>query len=56
MKSAATWFYILTVACVITPYALGVRPRTQREWHCIALAVTFLAWILLLMEPLRAGS
>jgi ribulose-5-phosphate 4-epimerase/fuculose-1-phosphate aldolase len=52
MNSAATWFVLLTGACLGGPYLLGVRPRTSRQWLSIAITVGFLAWILLFMASL----
>ena len=39
--------------CLVGPYVLGVRPRTRRDWQYIAITIAFLAWILLLMVPVR---
>jgi hypothetical protein len=55
LKSATTWFVIVTLACVAGPYLLGVRPRTPRERQYLALTLAFLAWVLLMMESLRSG-
>lgn len=49
VRSAATWFLILASACVGAPYLLGVQPRTRRERRYVAIAIAFLAWVLLLM-------
>lgn len=51
MRSHATWFVLLGILTLMLPYALGVRPRTPRDWQAIAITIAFLAWILLLMEP-----
>jgi hypothetical protein len=31
-----------------------VRPNSRQQWLCVALTITFLAWLLLLMAPLRS--
>jgi hypothetical protein len=54
MRSASTWFLILTGACIAAPYVLGVRPRTRRDWVCLTLTLAFLAWILPLMISVRS--
>ena len=54
MKSAGTWFLLLLVVCVVTPYLLGVRPRTRREWTYLAVTIAFLVWLLPLMAALRS--
>jgi hypothetical protein len=54
MRSPATWFLILVLVCVLGPYALGVRPRTRRQWQYVALTIAFLAWLLPLMASLRS--
>ena len=54
MGWAGTWFFVLSSACIIGPYALGVRPRTGRDRFCLALTLTFLAWLLLLMASVRS--
>lgn len=54
MRSFWTWFVVLLLMCMVTPYALGVRPRTRRDWLAIALIVAFLMWLLPALEtPLR---
>ena len=55
MRSAATWFFLLTGVCVVAPYVLGVQPKTRRDRVCLALTIAFLAWILPLMISLRSG-
>jgi hypothetical protein len=55
MKSALTAVIVLTgAACVIEigARALGVQPKTRRDWILVALTITFLVW-LGLMVPLR---
>jgi hypothetical protein len=54
MPSAATWFIILVGVCIAGPYLLGVRPRTPRERHYVALTIAFLAWVLLFMAALHS--
>jgi hypothetical protein len=54
MKSHAAWFVLLLVLCIAGPYALGVPPRARRHWTLIAMTIAFLAWVLLLMAPLRS--
>ena len=54
MKSAGTWFLILTAVSLAGPYFLGVPPRTRRQWLYLALTIAFLAWILPLMVSLRS--
>jgi len=54
LRSRETWFVVLVVAgCVIAPYLLGVAPRTARQRVYLAITITFLAWVLPLMAPLR---
>ena len=53
MRSHATWFLMLAAACIAGPYLLGVPPRTPRQRLYLALTIAFLAWVLLLMAPLR---
>ena len=54
MKSAGTWFLVLVGVCVAGPYLLGVRPRTQRQWLYLAIAIAFLTWVLPFMASLRS--
>ena len=54
MKSAGSWFLLLTVVCIVGPYVLGVRPRTRRHWIALAVTIAFLAWVLLFMGSLRS--
>lgn len=55
MHSFWTWFLVLLVACIAAPYAMGVRPRTQRDWLALALTIAFLMWLLPSLEvPLRS--
>ena len=54
MKSPITWFWLLASVCEAGPYFLGVRPNSPRERLYIALTITFLAWLLLNMAPLRS--
>jgi len=53
LKLPMTWFVVLAVASVLGPLALGVRPRTPREWWYIRVVLAFLALILPLMAALR---
>jgi len=52
--SATTWFLLLLAASIVGPYAFGVRPRTRSEWTYVAIAIAFVAWMLVLMAPLRS--
>jgi hypothetical protein len=54
MRSANTWFLVLTTACIVGPYLFGVRPTTRQDWFLIAVTIAFLAWVLPLMASLRA--
>ena len=56
MRSPSSWFVALALVCIAGPYVLGVRPRTVRERRYVAVAIAFLAWVLLLMAPLRSMS
>jgi hypothetical protein len=53
LRSAVTWWVLLSAVCVAGPYLLGVRPRTPRERLYLALTLAFLAWVLPLMTSLR---
>jgi len=54
MHSASAWFAILAGVCIAGPYVFGVRPRTRRDWACLALTLAFLAWVLPLMSAVRS--
>jgi hypothetical protein len=54
VRSHANWFFVLALVALIGPYALGVRPRTRRQWAYVALTIAFLLWVLALMAPLRS--
>ena len=54
MKSHSSWFWLLAALCVAAPYFLRVQPRTRRQWTYLAVTLAFLAWVLLLMTPLRS--
>jgi hypothetical protein len=54
MKSPASWFLLLLAVCIAGPYVFGVRPKTRREWIYIGLTIGFIAWMLILMAPLRS--
>jgi hypothetical protein len=54
LRSPDTWALALTAACIVGPYVLGVRPRTEREWMYIAVAIAFIVWILFFMASLRS--
>ena len=54
IRSAVAWFLLLTGVCLVGPYVLGVRPRTERQWLYIALTIAFLAWVLGFMVSLRS--
>jgi hypothetical protein len=53
MKSHGSWFLLLLAICILGPYVLGVRPKSNRQWAYIAITVAFIAWVLL-MAPLRS--
>jgi hypothetical protein len=53
LRFASTWFVLLSAVCIGGPYLLGVNPRTRRERLYVAITLAFLAWMLLLMTPLR---
>jgi hypothetical protein len=54
VTSHATWFVVLLIICVGGPYALGMPPASRRQWTLVAVTIAFLAWVLLLMAPLRS--
>jgi len=54
MDAAAAWFLMLAAMSVAGPYALGVAPRTPRQWLLIAITLALLAWLLPLMASLRS--
>jgi hypothetical protein len=54
MTPADALFLVLAVCCLAGPYALGVRPKTRRQWQYIVLTLAFLAWVLPLMVSLRS--
>lgn len=54
VQSAGFSFLILTILCIVTPYLLGVRPETRRQWTLIAITIAFLTWVLPFMAPLRS--
>jgi len=54
MRSGLFWFVLLVAVCVAGPYFFGVRPKNRRQWLYVALTIAFLAWMLLLMAPLRS--
>jgi hypothetical protein len=54
MRSHTTWFVLLGLLCILAPYVLGVAPKARRQWFFIAVTITFLAWLLLLMAPVRS--
>lgn len=56
LRTPAEWFYLLLPVCLIGPYLFGVRPRSVRDWRWIAIAIAFLAWLLLGFESLRSLS
>jgi hypothetical protein len=53
LRSAGTWFMLLSAVCIAGPYLLGVRPRTPRDRLYLAITLAFLAWVLPLMTSLR---
>ncbi len=54
MRSFRMWFVILLIACIVTPYLFGVRPKTRRDWFALAITIAFLMWLLLGLEnPFR---
>jgi hypothetical protein len=55
MRSFRTWFFVLLVATMVAPYALGVPPRRRQDWLALAVTIAFLMWVLLGLEiPLRS--
>jgi hypothetical protein len=54
VTSPAAWFLMLVVICIAGPHVFGVPPRARRQWTFIAITIAFLAWVLLLMAPLRS--
>jgi hypothetical protein len=54
MTAAQAWFLVIAAAAVATPYLLGVKPRTRRQWQYVAITLAFLAWVLPLMVSLRS--
>jgi len=52
ISPAIAWFFVLVFICVAGPYLLDVRPRTPRQWLCVALTLALLAWLLPLMASL----
>jgi hypothetical protein len=55
MRSFRMWFLVLLVVLMVAPYALGVRPRTRRDWFAVAVILAFLMWLLPGLEiPLRS--
>jgi hypothetical protein len=54
MRSAGDWFVVLTLICIVGPYALGVRPTTRRHWLYITITIAFIAWLLPFMDSLRS--
>lgn len=54
MDEAAVWFLVLAAMSVAGPYALGVAPRTPRQWLLIAITLALLVWLLPLMASLRS--
>jgi hypothetical protein len=55
MNPAATrWFVLILVFTIAAPYALGIKPRSRRQWFYIVVTLAFVAWILPFMVSLRA--
>ncbi len=54
LKSPSFWFVVLALVTLAGPYALGVRPRTRREWTYVAITIALLALLLPLMGSLRS--
>ena len=54
MKSPVSRFLPLLTVLIAEPYMFGVRPKTRREWIYIGLTIGFIAWMLILMAPLRS--
>ncbi len=46
LRTPFAWFVLLAGICLTVPYALGVRPRTRRDWLLLTVTVAFLAWLL----------
>ena len=47
-------FLLLAAICILGPYVLHVQPKTRKQWVYLAITLAFLAWVLLLMAPLRS--
>ena len=46
-------FLILVVGSIAAIYALGLQPRTRRQWVYLAITIGFLVWMLPFMASLR---
>jgi uncharacterized membrane protein len=46
IRTFSFWFVVLVATCVVAPYALGVRPKTHRDWVALTLILAFLTWLL----------
>jgi hypothetical protein len=46
MRTPFEWYILLMTVCVVGPYALGVRPRTRRDWMLLTAVEVFLTWLL----------
>jgi hypothetical protein len=54
MRTPFSWYVFLLLVVAVVPYLLGVRPRSQREWRYVLVAIVFLTWLLLGLAPLRS--
>jgi hypothetical protein len=52
--AAVRWFLLIILVTIAAPYALGVKPRTRRQWFYVLVTLAFVAWILPFMASLRA--
>jgi hypothetical protein len=46
LRSFAFWFLILSMTCLVAPYAVGMPPRSRHDWLALALIIAFLSWLL----------
>lgn len=53
MRTTSGWYWLLLGVIVVAPYLLGVPPRSARDWRCVTIAVAFLTWLLLGLQPAR---
>ena len=46
-------FLVLVAGSIGAVYALGLQPRTRRQWVYLAITIAFLAWLLPFMAAVR---